>query len=133
MSPEEAAAVSLPMLQHFFASEVGRKLAAIPQGNVRREFRFSLLLPANEVLPDAETTEKVLMSGIIDLFVETDGEVVLYDFKSDYVEDECAIEDKAVSYTAQLNVYAKALEEICHKPVVKKSLIFLRPAVEKTI
>ena len=125
MSPEEAAAVSLPMLQHFFASEVGRKLAAIPQGNVRREFRFSLLL--------AETTEKVLMSGIIDLFVETDGEVVLYDFKSDYVEDECAIEDKAVSYTAQLNVYAKALEEICHKPVVKKSLIFLRPAVEKTI
>ena len=133
MSPEEAAAVSLPMLQHFFTSEVGRMLAAIPQENVRREFRFSLLLPANEVLPDTEVTEKVLLSGIIDLFVETDREVVLYDFKSDYVEDERAIEEKVISYATQLNVYAKALEEICHKPVVKKSLIFLRPAVEKII
>lgn len=133
MSPEEADAVDIGMLEGFFASSVGKQLSELPGERMKREFRFSLLVPANEALPDAQTEETVLMSGIIDLFVDMGDTIALYDFKSDYAADEAAIQDKVRTYSPQLNVYAKALEQICAKPVTEKTLIFLRPAVAEKV
>lgn len=133
MSAEEAAAVDIRMLKRFFASKTGKMLGGIPSDRIKREFRFSLLVPANEALPDAQTNETVLMSGIIDLFVDNGNTIALYDFKSDHAEGEEAIREKVRTYSPQLNVYAKALEQICSKPVTEKTLIFLRPAVAEKV
>ena len=133
MSSEEAEAIDIHMLKNFFASSTGKMLGEIPDDMMKREFRFSLLVPASEALPDAETDEPVLMSGIIDLFVDTGDSIALYDFKSDYAEDTTAIQEKVQTYSPQLNVYAKALEQICSKPVAEKTLIFLRPAVAEKV
>ena len=133
MSSEEAEAIDIHMLKNFFASSTGKMLGEIPDDMMKREFRFSFLVPASEALPDAETDEPVLMSGIIDLFVDTGDSIALYDFKSDYAEDTTAIQEKVQTYSPQLNVYAKALEQICSKPVAEKTLIFLRPAVAEKV
>ncbi len=133
MEPEEAAAVDLNIIRKFFASDAGKHLASIPYEKTKREFRFSVLVPANEALPDVQTTEPVLMSGIIDFFVDTGDSIILYDFKSDYVEDEAAIAEKTETYSYQINVYAKALEQICRKPVSEKQLVFLRPGILRKV
>ena len=74
-----------------------------------REKRFTLYLPADEVLPDAKTDESVLVQGAIDLMIFGDGggENVLVDFK--YTTRPAAEVKK--TYAKQLELYALAMQE----------------------
>jgi len=130
--PEQASAIEKEVLHRFFASACGQWLASFPPERTRREFRFSLLLPANSVLPDSESEEPVLLSGIIDFFVEMDEKLILCDFKSDYVRDMAELEEKAAMYRPQISSYAEALEAIYQKPIEKR-LVFLRTATVQII
>ena len=75
-----------------------------------RERRFTLYLPANEVLADAQTGESVLVQGAIDLMIfggEKGGENVLVDFK--YTTRPA--EEVKKTYAGQLELYALAMRE----------------------
>lgn len=130
--PDQASAIEKEVLYKFFASACGQWLAAFSPERTRREFRFSLLLPANRVLPDSESEEPVLLSGIIDFFAELDDRLILCDFKSDYVYNIAELEEKVAMYRPQICSYAEALEAIYQKPVEKR-LIFLRTATDQII
>ena len=85
---------------------------------VQREKPFYINIPAKEIY-DEELEENVLVQGIIDLYyINNAGELVLVDFKTDYVENRDAgiLIDK---YKVQLDLYKRALIQALGRNVDK--------------
>ena len=85
---------------------------------VYKEQPFYISLTADEVYGNG-VDDNILVQGIIDLyFINKDGEVVLVDYKTDYVEK--GKENELVEkYKKQLEIYKKALEQALGKSVDK--------------
>ena len=64
--------------------------------------------------------ETVLVQGIIDVWFEEDGELVVLDYKTDRVFKEEILREK---YHTQLDYYARALEQLTGK-CVKEKIIY---------
>ena len=91
-----------------------------------REYEFSVLLDAAELLQDGPAGEDILLNGAIDLLLfEADGLTVV-DFKTDRVAPGGETE-QAGTHALQLALYARAAEEIFGLPVKEKWVWFLRP------
>ena len=85
---------------------------------VEQEKAFYLNLKANEIYKN-NAEDEILVQGIIDLYYITkNDELVLVDYKTDYVENnnEQSLKDK---YNIQLEIYKKALEEALNRNVDK--------------
>ena len=121
LTPLQAQAADPQTLSAFFSSELGREMARAVE--CRREFKFSVLLPACEYYDGAGKGEAVLMQGIIDAWFEKNGELTLVDFKSDRVSL-ASQKNRAEEYREQLQAYSRALEEMTGKPVCRKVLWF---------
>jgi len=119
LTKEQAASVDTRKLMNFFRSELGRR--ALAAKNISREFKFSVLLPAQLVYGRGEG--EVLLQGVIDLFFEEEDGIVLVDFKSDRVTTETRAA-RAEEYEGQLTAYAEALSRITGKPIKEKRLFF---------
>ena len=104
----------------FFTAPLGQWL--LSQEEVRREFKFSLLVDAAEVGYQVEG-ETLMLQGVVDCFVvEPDGLTIL-DFKTDRVGEK-TIKARAQDYTPQIRAYGKALSTIYHLPVKRLILYF---------
>ena len=106
----------------FFASELGRQLTCAQE--VHREFKFSLLVPAETYGPGLEG-EEVLLQGVVDCWFAQPGEegLTVLDFKSDRIrpgEEEA----RAMEYRPQLEAYSHALERITGRRVARRLLWF---------
>ena len=74
---------------------------------IEREKAFYISLNADEIYSN-NIEEKVLIQGIIDLYyINENDELVLVDYKTDYVKDE---NELIVKYKRQLELYKEALE-----------------------
>ena len=73
-----------------------------------------------ENAPEETGGETILIQGIIDVYFEEDGELVVLDYKTDKVK---RAEDLKEKYHAQLEYYAEALELLLGKKV-KEKLIY---------
>ncbi|MBE6953516.1 MAG: hypothetical protein E7452_08190 [Ruminococcaceae bacterium] len=123
ISAEQAGAIEPGALLAFFQTPTGRTVSALPPERVRREFKFSLLVPAAKYFPESGE-ETIMLQGVADLFYETDdGKLVIVDFKTDNVTPATSAL-RAQGYAPQLAIYADALGEITGKPVAKKLLYF---------
>ena len=117
LEPRQAAAVDPDDILAFFRSELGARLLGADR--VVREFRFSLLCPANTWYPQAPEEERILLQGVVDCCLEEKGALTVVDFKTDgTVEPD--------RYTGQLAAYAAAMERIFQKPVRQAALWYLR-------
>lgn len=98
----------------FCTSSVGKRVyKAAKLEKIRREQPF--------VYIDEERDTEQLIQGVIDLYFEEDGELVIVDYKTDRVKRGKAGEDELVSrYAVQLDYYAKALSQITGKTVKEK-------------
>lgn len=123
----QAEAVDPEMLMSFFYSTLGRQM--LTSRSLKREFKFSLLVPARKYYP-VTGEDEILLQGVIDCFFETDEGLAIIDFKTDYVNEK-TIEEKAASYAPQLDVYAYALGRITGKKILHKYLFFF--AVGKAV
>ncbi|MCQ2557814.1 MAG: helicase-exonuclease AddAB subunit AddA [Oscillospiraceae bacterium] len=122
ISPGEAEAVSAETIRRLFASPLGKRMRAAEQ--IRREFRFSVLCRASELLP-TNSQEEVLLQGVADCcLVEPDG-IVIVDYKTDRVWTDADLEERAAYYAPQINAYRAALEKIFELPVKECVLYFL--------
>ena len=75
---------------------------------IKKETPFYTYIDTKEIY-NTEKSENILVQGIIDLYYINDNdEVVLIDYKTDYVEKEYELIEK---YKVQLEIYKKALEE----------------------
>jgi ATP-dependent helicase/nuclease subunit A len=67
----------------------------------------------------------LLIQGVIDCFFEEEGQWVLVDYKTDYVNSVQRLQELAQQYRVQMDLYTEALEQITGKPVKERILYFL--------
>lgn len=111
-------------LWHFLQSDCASRMQkAALSGKLRKEQPFVLGVEAGRVYPEADPEGKeelLIVQGMIDLFFEEDGEIVLLDYKTDWVHNE---EELVKRYQIQLDYYQEALEKSLGKRV-KERLIY---------
>lgn len=86
--------------------------------SLKRETPFVLGVSANEIYRDLtdQADDVVMIQGVIDVFFEEEGEVVLVDYKTDYVIE--GQEEQLVKrYEEQMKYYKQAIEQIFNKKV----------------
>jgi ATP-dependent helicase/nuclease subunit A len=81
---------------------------------------FVLGMESNKIYPNVDADEWILIQGIIDMYFEEDGELVVLDYKTDRVS---SAQELVERYHAQLDYYATALERLTGKKV-KEKLIY---------
>ncbi len=88
------------------------------QGKVKREQAFMMYKSAREVSDDFDVDDKVLVQGVVDLFIDGN-ERIIVDFKNSLLKDE----DMVKKYKKQLYLYKMAIESaICAK--IDKVLLY---------
>ena len=121
LTPLQRSAVEAARLSAFFESGLGRRMAAAEE--CRREFKFSLLVPARTYYPQGEEGDRVLLQGVIDAWFREGEEITVVDFKTDRVSPgEEGV--RAEEYRPQLQAYGQALQAILGRPVGKMVLWF---------
>lgn len=111
----EAENVNINSILKFTKSKIWEDLKNAKE--IHKEEPFYMTIPAKEIY-NKELEEKILVQGIIDLYyINSNNELVLLDYKTDYIEkDEKELIQK---YSNQLKLYKKALESALNKKVDK--------------
>ena len=122
LSQRQAESVNTAAIVSLFTSELGQRIRAADR--IWREFRFSLLCDAGELL-HAGSGEEILLQGVVDCCIEENGELVIIDYKTDNVRTEEQIAQRCSLYESQVKAYAMALGRIFSKPVKESVLYFL--------
>ena len=120
LTPAQAEAVDPEKLLRVFRGPLGAEIRQADK--LLREFKFSILTPAETYFP-AAVGEQVLLQGVTDCCLFRDGVITVVDFKTDRVSPggEAAAGEK---YRPQLDAYADALSRIFGRPVGRKLLYF---------
>ena len=121
LTPMQRQVIRPAVLSAFFQSDLGRAMCAARE--CRREFKFSLLVPAREYEPQAEEGEEVLLQGVIDAWFDDGDGITVIDFKSDRIQPGGEAQ-RGEEYRRQLCAYSRALEEILGRPVRRRVLWF---------
>lgn len=96
-------------IMKFADSELGKRMKnAYEKGKLYREAQFVMGLPGKMMYQNAGD-EDVLVQGIIDVYFEEDGKIVLADYKTDRVS---SMDELRKRYSEQLKYYKIALEQI---------------------
>ena len=116
ITEQEANAINIKKIYQFTKSNIWQEMTEAQV--VEREKPFYINIPAQEIY-EKDLEEKVLVQGVIDLYyISSNGELVLVDFKTDYVpnkNEQILIE----RYSSQLQLYKRALESATGKRVDK--------------
>lgn len=123
LTAAEAEVVNIAAISAFFRTSVGKRM--LKTMTVRRETSFNIEIKCIEIYKELPEelygNETMLLQGVIDCWFETEGGLVLLDYKTDYVPAGGA-EIIRERYKVQLDYYARALERITGKKVVEKYL-----------
>ena len=120
LTQEQSSLIDAAMLQAFFTSPLGQKVAR--SESLIREFKFSILDDAGKYYDDV-ADEEILLQGVVDLaMVDQDG-ITVVDFKTDQVNEK-SIGAMAEHYRTQVKLYADALSRIYQLPVKNTYLYF---------
>lgn len=129
LSPEQAEVIDSSLIVQFFETELGKRY--LTANAVHREIPFTLSLPARDVYPDWNgADEAIFIQGIIDCIVEDETGLTLIDYKSDtitgrfkggFAQAKPVLEEK---YKLQINLYARAIEQIWRQTAAQKYLFF---------
>ena len=120
ISPEMAACVDGQDILNFVNTGSGKRMKqAAGNGLLWKEQPFVLGIPMEDVYPEMkeEGQETVLVQGIIDVYFEEPEGLAVLDYKTDRVQTGEELKEK---YQAQLEYYARALEQITGKRVREK-------------
>ena len=104
----------------FVRSGSGQRMReAAKRGLLFREQPFVIGVDMRDVYPDCGDSEddRILVQGIIDVWFEEEDGLVVLDYKTDQVRTAHQLTEK---YHAQLDYYARALEQLLEKPVKEK-------------
>lgn len=127
LSKEEYKVINPYKVKKFFISKLGeRMLSAYNRGDiVYREIPFYTEIDVHRINPDLPKEvegDKVRLQGVIDSFFYEDNEVILLDYKTDYVEQ--SNEEELINkYRIQIQYYKEALEKIT-KTKIKECYLY---------
>jgi ATP-dependent helicase/nuclease subunit A len=119
----DIALIKMDYFIKFVESDVANRMRkAQTARKLYKEKQFVIGIKASEVMKELDSDELILIQGIVDVFFEEDGELVLLDYKSDRINSEEALIKR---YQVQLEYYRKALEQIIGKKVKEMILYSL--------
>lgn len=125
MSFDEIETININWIVKFIQSDIFKEIyIANKSEKLFKEKAIDYNIKLKNLFKDEniEEDEKIMVVGIIDLFFENEnGEIILLDYKTDYVTKENLEEVKA-RYKVQLDLYKSAIEDISGKKVTKKGL-----------
>lgn len=131
ITQEEANAINKYKILEFTKSDIWKEMKNAKE--IYKEKPFYINIPASEIYKedlekenkdnkenmDADLNEDILVQGIIDLYyINEDNELVLVDYKTDYVE-KGKEQELIEKYKSQLELYKKALEKALNRKVDK--------------
>lgn len=143
LDPAAADQIDLDAMIWFAASDVFRvMLAAASNNGLYREQAVTWKMPAEIVAEKldltvttssgtsaavvgrsaAETGDTVMIRGIIDVLIYQQGRPVIIDYKTDRTE---SVDNRLPAYREQVDLYARAVEQLLGKPVDEAWLVFL--------
>ncbi|MBN2851685.1 MAG: helicase-exonuclease AddAB subunit AddA [Clostridia bacterium] len=115
----------IPLIQSLFKDEIGQRM--MKAEILYREKSFMLPMKTVDIYGELKglisEDHQTMIQGVIDCMFIEDDQVVIIDYKTDYVKPGQE-QEKADVYQVQLDLYAKAVEEILQKKV-KQKVIFL--------
>lgn len=118
LTKEMASCIRVQEILNFLASSVAKRMRrASLQGKCHAEQPFVLGMKADRIYPQINSDEMLLVQGIIDVYFEEEGELVVLDYKTDKV---FRAQDLVEKYHAQLEYYSEALEQLTGKTVKEK-------------
>lgn len=120
LTEQQARTVDINRIHRFLCSGLGARL--LDAEKVNREVPFNIEVSCREIygeMPQCEVEDTILLQGVVDCYFLEDDEIVLIDYKTDYVPDDNpeAVKEK---YRIQIEYYSKALERITGKRVKEK-------------
>ena len=120
LTEEAYRAVRPGQIAWLMKSGLGRRMgAAQEKKDLVREQPFVLDIPASEQDSRWSTEETILIQGVIDAYFYEGDDLVLVDYKTDYLE-QGKERELAEKYEKQLSYYARALERLTGKRVKEK-------------
>ena len=116
---ETADRISPWLILRFCTSPLGRRMAKANRCHkLYRETQFMIGVPACEV-SDVRSREMILIQGVIDACFEEDGQIILVEYKTDFVKE--GNEEVLIRrYEKQLYYYEKAIEQLTGRKVSEK-------------
>ena len=126
---KEARSISTYKILAFTKSIIWKELRKAK--TVEKEKPFYINIPAKEIY-NQEIEEDILVQGIIDLYyINENDELVLVDYKTDYVE-KGKEEELLNKYRKQLDLYKRALESALNRKVDKVYIysVYLEKEIE---
>ena len=121
---DEARWISRTKIRQFLDSEIaGRMQTAARAGLLHREQPFVLGVSADTIRPEWDGEEEVLVQGIIDAYFYEGEDIVLVDYKTDFVPEGQDGRMLVERYGLQLDYYQMALERLTGRKV-KEKLIY---------
>ncbi|MGL5641278.1 MAG: 3'-5' exonuclease, partial [Paraclostridium sp.] len=117
---------------NFFKSNLGKRITS--SYFLKREQAFYLQLNIRDVfetVDNVENDDTLMVRGIIDAYFEENNEIVIIDYKTDFVNE--GNRDEVITrYTKQLEIYSKALNQLTGKNV-KEAYIYLFGSEEEIL
>ena len=130
ISEEEKKAINVEKILMYTKSDLWREISKAKE--VYKEKPFYITVKASSLYDINGDDENILVQGVIDLyFINEKDELVLVDYKTDYVE--AGKENNLVEkYKPQLNLYKEALEQALNRKVDKVEIysLYLNKEVE---
>ncbi len=114
LTPEQAKAIDVSQVTAFFQSELGRRLASSKY--VRREMKFSQLVPVNELYEERQEDGEILLQGVMDCFFLEGEKAVLIDYKTDH-RIPGGLPALVSRYETQMRLYTRVLTRLTGRPV----------------
>lgn len=122
LTEEEAKTIFIPAVERFFQSEIIQRIKNAQI--VEKEKAFAIAMSPYFVFEQEEyknSKEDILMNGIIDCYFYEGDDIVLLDYKTDYVAKDQEAEF-VNRYRLQMNLYKTALERITKKKVKEQHI-----------
>ena len=115
ISEEEAKAIDKEKILEYTKSNLWLELSNAKE--IHKEQPFYINIKASSIYGTTGEDEEILVQGVIDLyFINEKDELILVDYKTDYVDNEQKLVEK---YKKQLELYKVALEQACSRKVEK--------------
>ena len=130
LSDIQAKSLNRDKLKKLFESDFAKRM--FESDKIYREIRVESFVKASE-LENTDFDDEILVQGIADCVFEENGELVLVDYKTDYVKNE---DELLNQYKMQIGFYVKAVSKTLGKPV-KEAMLYSfsldKPCVYKLI
>ncbi len=126
ISGEHAKAIKLERIAWFLQTALGQRAVAVATA-LQREVTFTARAHPRDYNPQAESSDPadlIVVRGMVDLLIPTDGGFEIVDFKTDRLRP-ADLRDRLSVYRDQITRYARALAGIWRCRIAPAAVVFL--------